>query len=354
MPDQGGPNEIAALSIGLSVDPSGVQAGIDAAVAAAAKGGEDAGKAFDDAMQASAKKVRGSTTPPQLQDVLNGPNRPHPTNSEQERMQPDWVYSNPPPIAPTGGGGDGAGGSGGIGAAVVVVNQAIGVLTSLIGVITRFEKMGETIGNGLADVTKQNLELERSISMLNEQMARSNAATAHVFAVATQGTNTDPRSLDKLKELREKETKDLEAIQNPSWTDRFGAEVDSITGLLNAGGYGVVPHYDSGFQAKTRQYEESRRAADAQQGVINGQINRGFATSVGAGVAGEMSARGMTVPMGLNQLGGGQEPAMHEAWVRALHANTDAQLKTLAQSLQTARFYERQNFLRERMAEHPQ
>lgn len=219
---------------------------------------------------------------------------------------------NFPVAAGAGGAGGGAGGGAAFSAAVSALagGALVASIDQLIGLLTRIEKLGETIGSGLFEYTKKQAELDNSIERLNTSVARQSALDEMRFQrVAGANVNIDPNMLAdvsaKEAQAQSAEQQFIKHDAKASWWDRIsqGLEKGSRFGPFGLLSYtGVLSHTSDLTQEEEQARElrgEADRARKPMTDILRRQRERGTMGGVVARVADEQGIEHGTLGTGV-------------------------------------------------------
>jgi len=175
MSTPGGPNEIGAVSVGVTADLSQLAQDMQGAAPIAEKAGEEAGKAFNKGVEKATTEGGGAKWMGEGSDGFVGPARP--TGKDEAARQ--WALANEEAAALNAGGGGGAGAaeSGGAGGGAVVDAASILAAAKLIQLaVSEFaaagQKIGIAIGEAMQETQKQYLELNQSLRQYSQSVER--------------------------------------------------------------------------------------------------------------------------------------------------------------------------------------
>lgn len=207
MSQQGGPNEIGAVSVGVGADLEALRKGLEQAKQDAGKAGEDAGKAFVEGMgkgadsgPASIGSGKGSAPGSKLPPI--GPDL-------WKEMGGDALESDLAGAAAGGEAAGGAGMAGGLAAGAAITGIAMAIIAASNKMVEAIERqaksnyeLGKSLGDALFETRKQMLELDQAIRFSAESLAKQQAINSGIYDRATGGNlNVSKEADDRRKQL---------------------------------------------------------------------------------------------------------------------------------------------------------
>lgn len=321
MPEQGGQNEIAALSIAVGVDASSVQPGLDAAVQNASKAGEDAGKAFVEGAAKGTGVAAGGLANHGLAtlgyDTASSKNQ-GPREGIPGEDFATLGYNTKPGGADAGGG------------VASGLNSTAAAASLLIAQIDRFASIGKQIGDAFFEGTKQQLELTQAIRQLESTLLSQQKLNADKYAQQARGPGGRPAGslVQERIDALEVENQGLDKQLGKDWT------VGDVTqwGLTHTPWGQNVGTLATEREQKQEQKDENQNRLNSLYKQRTGLLGVGRQTTIGRAIGIAADSFGIEHAPFLGQVGESMGGAQFDALVRALESNRTA-TEMLAKSI---------------------
>lgn len=220
MAEQGGPNQIGAVNVGIGADISALKEALGQAKQEAQKQGEETGKAFVEGVEkgkANSGYYVGSV--PSVNGIVG----------------PGIAPASPSPASPSSAPSSSTGG--GFGAATAF-NTSVGAAMQIAAQIDKFEAIGEKIGNALFGGVKQMAEVAQAIERSAASFARQMQMERQAWDNRTGGNKQiDSAAIARLQKYESQEEKLQEEIAGANnmqqFVGDFGRRLERRMGIPN-------------------------------------------------------------------------------------------------------------------------